>query len=84
MGHHEDQVFLVVMVTSKMHQKRKGDVTIAIHSAVGLSRPSIIKARRLYSATPLMFQRTESTWLGRLDATTFKQVMDEIATLFFP
>jgi mRNA-degrading endonuclease toxin of MazEF toxin-antitoxin module len=84
MGHREDHVVLVVMVTSQMHQKRNGDVIIASHSAVGLSRPSVIKARRLYSATPQMFQRTESAWLGRLDATTLKLVLDEIAILFSP
>ncbi len=84
MGPREEQVLLVVMVTSQLHQKRNGDVDIVNHSAVGLSRPSIIKARRLFAATPLMFQRPESKWLGRLDATTLKQVLDEIAILFSP
>jgi len=84
MGLREEQVILVVMVTSQIHQRRNGDVIIVNHSAVGLLRPSIVKARRLFSATPLMFQRSESTWLGSLDATTFNQVLNEIAILFSP
>lgn len=84
MGPAEEQVLLVAMITSKVHQRRNGDVPIPDHQAVGLPRPSLVKARRLFSASPSMFAQPVASRIGRLELVTLDAVLNEIAVLFLP
>jgi hypothetical protein len=83
MGPTEEQVLLVAMITSKMHQRRNGDVPIPDHQAVGLPPPSLVKARRLFSASPSMFAQPIASRIGRLEFATLDAVLNEIAVLFY-
>jgi hypothetical protein len=84
MGHTEEEVVLVAMITSRVHQRRNGDVVIGNYQAAGLPKPSIIKARRLFSASPSMFTYSGGVHLGCVDSVTLESVMNEIAALFSP
>jgi mRNA-degrading endonuclease toxin of MazEF toxin-antitoxin module len=83
MGYGEDEIILVAMITSKVAKARNGDVEIPNHKAVGLTEPSIIKARRLVSRGTNHFDNP-SKQIGRLDDATFAQVISQIAVLFSP
>ncbi len=82
MGPREQEAVLAAMITSQMHQRRRGDVEIVDYRAAGLTAPSLVKARKLFSASPAMFQRPEAKRLGRVDSATMQAVFREIAVLF--
>lgn len=84
MGQQEEEVILVAMITSQVAGQRNGDVPILNTGAAGLSKPSIIKARRLYSASPRRFRTNGANKVGELDTQTFNNVLSEIAVLFSP
>lgn len=82
MGPGEEEVVLTVMITSQMHQRRRGDVEIVDYTGAGLSSSSLIKSRRLFAASPRMFSATCARRMGRVDTPTFQAVFAEIAQLF--
>jgi mRNA-degrading endonuclease toxin of MazEF toxin-antitoxin module len=83
MGSGQEQVVLAAMISSQVQKRRIGDVVISDWAAVGLTMPSLVKARRLASLSPSQFN-DPAKYLGRLDDRTFSSVLAEIAVLFSP
>jgi mRNA-degrading endonuclease toxin of MazEF toxin-antitoxin module len=82
MGRNQEQVVLVAMVTSKLEQKRQGDVDIADFRGCGLSEPSLIKARRLTHVNPSAFQDPIKDRIGQVSDDCLRHVLMEIGNLF--
>jgi mRNA-degrading endonuclease toxin of MazEF toxin-antitoxin module len=81
-GATEDGVVLVAPITSfgDGGRARGGDVLIANWATAGLTKPSYVRARRLWGADPQMFHRQSAK--GKVDEATMAAVLREVIALF--
>lgn len=81
MGAGQEQVVLVAMMTSKLNQRRRGDVEVSNYAACGLMVPTLIKARRITHVNPSMF-KDPGHQVGRVEDDVLRAVLMKIAEMF--
>lgn len=82
-GAGEDSVVLVLPISSfgDGGQARNGDIFIQEWQAIGLSKPSWVRARRLWGADPQALNSSKGS-SGSLEEQTMSAVLTEVAGLF--
>lgn len=82
-GPGEDSVILVAPITNfgSGGQARNGDIPILNWRRLGFAKPSWVRARRIWGASPAAFDRARGS-LGSVTETEMSQVLTEVSNLF--